>query len=100
PRRGRNDQCQDRLAGDDVRRRRAFVLRSDRPCRSDALRRKTLPQILHADARLLHRDAVMAASDEESRKDVAKYEALAEAAYNEMYDSRSPAACYSDLKDY
>lgn len=42
----------------------------------------------------------MAASDEDSRKEVAKYEAQAEAAYDEMYDSRSPAARYSDLKDY
>ena len=39
-------------------------------------------------------------SDEANRAEVAKYEALAEAVYNEMYDSRSPAACYSDLKDY
>jgi hypothetical protein len=42
----------------------------------------------------------MAASDADSRKEIAKYEALAEAAYDEMYDARSPAACYSDLKDY
>jgi hypothetical protein len=42
----------------------------------------------------------MAASDEDSRKEVAKYEALAETAYNEMYDARSPTAHYSDLKDY
>ena len=42
----------------------------------------------------------MVASDEDNRKEVAKYEALAEAAYDEMYDSRSPAARYSDLKDY
>ena len=42
----------------------------------------------------------MAASDEDSRKEVAKYEALAEAAYDEMYDARSPAARYSDLKDF
>jgi len=42
----------------------------------------------------------MASSDEDSRKEVAKYEALAETAYNEMYDARSPAGCYSDLKDY
>ena len=42
----------------------------------------------------------MAASDEDSRKEVAKYEALAEAAYDEMYDARAPAARYSDLKDY
>jgi len=33
-------------------------------------------------------------------KQVAKYEALAEKAYADMYDSRSPAACYSDLKDF
>ena len=31
---------------------------------------------------------------------LAQYEALAEKAYDDMYDSRSPAACYSDLKDY
>jgi pyruvate carboxylase len=42
----------------------------------------------------------MAASDEDSRKEVAKFEALAETAYNEMYDSRAPAGCYSDLKDF
>jgi len=35
-----------------------------------------------------------------SQEDIAKYEALAENAYGEMYDSRSPAACYSDLKDF
>jgi hypothetical protein len=34
------------------------------------------------------------------RKTVARFEALAERAYTEMYDSRSPAACYSTLKDY
>ena len=42
----------------------------------------------------------MAASEEEARQEVAKYEALAEAAYDEMYDSRSPAGSYSDLKDF
>jgi len=42
----------------------------------------------------------MAASDEDNRKEVAKFEALAETAYNEMYDSRSPVGCYSNLKDY
>jgi hypothetical protein len=42
----------------------------------------------------------MAAFDDDSRKEVAKYEALAETAYDEMYDTRSPAARYSDLKDY
>jgi hypothetical protein len=42
----------------------------------------------------------MASSDEDNPKEeVAKYEALAESAYNDMYDSRSPAGCYSDLKD-
>jgi hypothetical protein len=38
--------------------------------------------------------------DEAALKDIAKFEALAEKAYSEMYDSRSPAACYSELKDY
>ena len=42
----------------------------------------------------------MAASDDDSRKEVAKYEALAETAYDKMYDSRAPAGCYSDLKDF
>jgi hypothetical protein len=31
---------------------------------------------------------------------VARFEALAEKAYDEMYDSRYPAGEYSDLKDY
>ena len=30
---------------------------------------------------------------------IAEYEALAEKAYEAMYDSRNPAAQYSDLKD-
>jgi hypothetical protein len=38
--------------------------------------------------------------DEAERQQVAEYEALAEKAYGDMYDSRSPAACYSDIKDY
>jgi hypothetical protein len=42
----------------------------------------------------------MPSSNEASLKEIAGYEALAEKAYAEMYDSRSPAACYSDLKDY
>jgi hypothetical protein len=42
----------------------------------------------------------MASADEDRRKEIAKYEALAESAYNEMYDARAPAARYSDLKDY
>ena len=39
-------------------------------------------------------------ANEADRRQVAEYEALAEGAYAEMYDSRSPAGCYSDLKDY
>jgi hypothetical protein len=31
---------------------------------------------------------------------VAEFEALAEAAYAEMYESQSPGACYSDFKYY
>jgi hypothetical protein len=42
----------------------------------------------------------MSSSHEASFKEISVYEALAEKAYAEMYDSRSPAACYSDLKDY
>jgi hypothetical protein len=38
--------------------------------------------------------------DEPSREDVARYEALAEAAYEEMYETRSPTGPYSDLKDF
>ena len=33
-------------------------------------------------------------------KQMAEYEALAEKAYLEMYDSRSPRVCYCDLKGY
>jgi hypothetical protein len=42
----------------------------------------------------------MPSPDEADLREFAKYEALAEKAYAEMYDSRTPAACYSDLKDY
>jgi hypothetical protein len=42
----------------------------------------------------------MAADDDAARADVAKFEALAEAAYEEMYETRSPAGPYSDLKDF
>jgi len=38
--------------------------------------------------------------DQTLRKQLAEYEALAEKAYDDMYESRSPAACYSDFKDY
>ena len=42
----------------------------------------------------------MAASDEEEgRQEVARYEALAEAAYSEMYETRSPAGSFSELKE-
>jgi hypothetical protein len=42
----------------------------------------------------------MPRADETPLAQLAEYEALAEKAYDDMYDSRSPAACYSDLKDY
>jgi hypothetical protein len=31
---------------------------------------------------------------------IAQYEALAEKAYDEMYNTRFPLGCYADLKDY
>jgi hypothetical protein len=43
---------------------------------------------------------VTVAADDTSKEDVARYEALAEAAYSEMYETRSPAGSYSDMKDY
>jgi hypothetical protein len=42
----------------------------------------------------------MSPPDETLLAQLRKYEALAEKAYDDMYDARSPAACYSDLKDY
>jgi hypothetical protein len=42
----------------------------------------------------------MPSPDEADQKEFARYEALAEKSYAEMYDSRTPAACYSDLKDF
>jgi hypothetical protein len=39
-------------------------------------------------------------ADDAGRVDVARYEALAEAAYEEMYETRSPTGPYSDLKDF
>ena len=42
----------------------------------------------------------MAAEGDASKEDVARYEALAEAAYDEMYETRSPTGPYSDLKDF
>jgi hypothetical protein len=41
----------------------------------------------------------MASADEELRR-MAELEALAEKAYDEMYETRYPAGLYSDLKDY
>jgi hypothetical protein len=41
----------------------------------------------------------MAGADEELRR-MAELEALAEKAYDEMYETRYPAGLYSDLKDY
>jgi hypothetical protein len=35
-----------------------------------------------------------------ARAHMAKFEALAEQAYDDMYESRSPRICYSNLKDY
>jgi hypothetical protein len=40
----------------------------------------------------------MSSHDEELRR-MAELEALAEKAYDEMYDTRSPAGPYSELKD-
>jgi hypothetical protein len=39
-------------------------------------------------------------TDQSGASEVARLEALAEKAYGQMYDSRNPTACYSDLKDY
>jgi len=39
------------------------------------------------------------AADEAARQEVARYETLAEAAYDEMYETRSPAGSYSELKE-
>jgi hypothetical protein len=41
----------------------------------------------------------MASTDDELGK-MAEYEALAEKAYDEMYETRYPAGLYSDLKDF
>jgi hypothetical protein len=38
--------------------------------------------------------------DKTDREQVAILEALAEKAYDEMYETRSPAGSYRDLKDY
>lgn len=42
----------------------------------------------------------MAEPDQTARAEVAKFEALAEAAYEEMYETRSPTGPYGDLKDF
>ena len=41
----------------------------------------------------------MPAGDDAARDEMARFEAQAEKAYDAMYDSRNPAACYADLKD-
>jgi hypothetical protein len=40
------------------------------------------------------------ANQEDARREVAHLEALAEKAYDEMYDTRYPTGCYSQLKDF
>jgi hypothetical protein len=42
----------------------------------------------------------MPSPEEDARRQMAEFEASAEKAYDDMYDSRSPAGCYSDLKDH
>jgi hypothetical protein len=42
----------------------------------------------------------MSGPENEARAEVARLEALAEKAYDEMYETRYPAGPYSDLKDY
>jgi len=41
----------------------------------------------------------MPAPNDDARRQVADLEALAEKAYEEMYETRFPAGCYSDLKE-
>jgi hypothetical protein len=38
--------------------------------------------------------------EDDARAEVARLEALAERAYDEMYETRSPAGSFSDLKDH
>jgi hypothetical protein len=42
----------------------------------------------------------MTESEEAARADMVKFEALAEKAYDDMYESREPRVCYANLKDY
>jgi hypothetical protein len=42
----------------------------------------------------------MTLPEDDVRKRVAALEALAEKAYDEMYETRFPVGCYSDLKEY
>ena len=39
-------------------------------------------------------------SMDDSAAEIAKYEALADRAFADMHESRSPRGCYADLKDY
>jgi hypothetical protein len=39
-------------------------------------------------------------TNEDTRQRIAELEALAEKAYDEMYETRFPMGCFADLKDY
>jgi hypothetical protein len=41
----------------------------------------------------------MSEPNDEARASIARLEALAEKAYDEMYETRSPHGCYSEMKD-
>jgi hypothetical protein len=41
----------------------------------------------------------MSEPDDDVRATIARLEALAEKAYDAMYETRSPYGCYSDMKD-
>jgi hypothetical protein len=43
--------------------------------------------------------AAMPSPEDDARRQVADLEALAEKAYEEMYETRFPLGCYGDLKD-
>jgi hypothetical protein len=41
----------------------------------------------------------MSEPDDDVRATIARLEALAEKAYDQMYETRAPSGCYSDMKD-
>jgi hypothetical protein len=43
---------------------------------------------------------IAVSADDDVVKRIAALEALAEQAYADMYETRYPAGCYADLKDY